>query len=267
MRPSQLPSIREFMARDHREDVDRLNGLLHSSGDAGLAREVPPIPFTGDIDSVEKGNCICLIGINPLWSAKQVKHEQEYRPAERMISRFRAGDERAYGEYIESRLRYFDYEYANWGHFDKSGYGYPGLGFSNEDMRSVWNRHAFAMDIVPYFSRDAGRLDKKKIANNKSDPALARHQQILQEVIKATQPKIIHLNGSHGMYAFEKIFQPELELQEEFSQYKLKFGHVVIEGFQTKIIAHNQFAPGRFTPNPYDKYWPMFIDLWEKENL
>ena len=273
MRPSQLPSIREFMSRDHREDVDRLNGLLHSSGDAGLAREVPPIPFTGDIDSVEKGNCICLIGINPLWSAKEVKHIQEYRPAERMISRFRSGQERAYGEYIESRLRYFDYEYANWGHFDKSGYGYPDLGFPDEDMRSVWDRKAFAMDIVPYFSRDAGRLDKKKIVKHaksdpikhtKPDPALENHQRIMKEVIMETQPKIIHLNGSHGMYAFEKIFQPELKLQEEFRQYKLKFGHVEIGGHETEVIAHNQFAPGRFTPNPYGKYWPLFIDTWRK---
>jgi len=263
MRPSQLPSIREFMARDHRDDVDRLNGLLHSSGDAGLAREVPPIPFTGDIDSVEKGNCICLIGINPLWSAKQVKHVQEYRPAEGMISRFRSGEERAYDEYIESRQRYFDYEYANWGHFDKSGYGYPGLGFPNEHKRSVWKRHAFAMDIVPYFSRDAGRLDKKKIIKHvQTDPALENHHRIMKEVIMETQPKTIHINGSHGMYAFEKILKPKLELQEEFSQYKLKFGHVEIGGFRTKVLAHNQFAPGRFTPNPYDKYWPMFIESW-----
>jgi hypothetical protein len=133
------------------------------------------------------------------------------------------------------------------------------------------------MDIVPYFSRDAGRLDKKKIVKHAKtddsgrlvspslpDPALENHQRIIREVITETRPKIIHLNGSHGMYAFEKILQPKLELQEEFSQYKLKFGHVVIEGFETKIIAHNQFAPGRFTPNPYDKYWPMFIESWEK---
>ena len=264
MRPSQLPSIREFMARDHREDVDRLNGLLHSSGEAGLAREGPPIPFTGDIDSMEKGNCICLIGINPLWSAKQVKHQQEYRPAERMISRFRAGDEQAYGEYIESRLRYFDYEYANWGHFDKAGYGYPGLGFPKENMRTIWNKHAFAMDIVPYFSRDAGRLDKRKIVDNTDDASLENHQRILRQLITKIQPNVIHLNGSHGMYSFEKIFNPSLELQEEFKQYKLKFGYVEIDGFETKVIAHNQFAPGRFTPNPYDKYWPLFTRSWEK---
>ncbi len=269
MRPSQLSSIREFMARDHREDVDRLNGLLHSSGDAGLAREVPPIPFTGDIDSVEKGNCICLIGINPLWSAKQVKHVQEYRPAERMISRFRAGDERAYGEYIESRLKYFDYEYANWGHFVKSGYGYPELAFPDEDMRSVWKKHAYAMDIVPYFSRNAGSLDKKKVVKHvkNDDPALENHQRIIKDVISATCPKIIHLNGSHGMHAFEKLLKPRLELQEKFKKYKLKFGHVGIEGLRAEVLAHNQFAPGAFTPNPYDKYWPLFIEAWRKWNL
>ncbi len=263
------------MSRDHREDVDRLNGILHSSGDAGLAREVPPIPFTGDIDSVERGNCICLIGINPLWSAKQDKHVQEYEPAERMISRFRSGDERAFTEYIDSRLRYFGYEYANWGHFKKSSQGYPGLGFPEHDVRSVWNRNAFAMDILPYFSRDAKRLDKKKIVKHirtddsgrpvSFDPALENYQRVMREVITETRPNIIHLNGSHGMYAFEEIFQPELELQDEFSKYKLKFGHVVIDGFRTKVIAHNQFAPGAWTPNPPEKYWPLFIGSWRRE--
>ena len=266
MRTSQLPSIREFMARDHREDVDRLNGLLHSSGDAGLAREVPPIPFTGDIDSVEKGNCICLIGINPLWSAKQVKHEQEYRPAERMISRFRAGDEQAYGEYIESRLRYFEYDYANWVHFEKSSHGYPELAFPNEDMRSVWKRHAFAMDIVPYFSRNAVNLDRKKVADHAvTDPAQENHQRIMREIISMIQPKIIHLNGSHARRAFERYYcEDELELRKEFARYKLKFGHTEIGGIQTKVFAHNQFAWGGSTPHPPKKYWPLFIESWRK---
>ena len=261
MRPSQLPSIREFMARDHREDVDRLNKLLHSSGDAGLAREVPPIPFTGDIDSVEKGNCICLIGINPLWSAKQDKHVQEYRPAERMISRFRVGDERAYGEYIESRLRYFEYDYANWGHFDKPARGYPELCFPNENKRSVWKKHAFAMDIVPYFSRNTRSLDGKKVAKfAKTDRALKNYQRVIKDIISATRPKIIHLNGSHGMHAFEKLLEPRLDLQEGFDKYKLNFGDVEIGGIQTKIFAHNQY--GRWPSNPKVGDWPLFIEAW-----
>jgi hypothetical protein len=55
MRPSQLPEIRELMSRDYRTDVRRLNELLNSRGDAGL-QEVPPVPFTGDIDSMGRGN-------------------------------------------------------------------------------------------------------------------------------------------------------------------------------------------------------------------
>ncbi len=230
-----------------------------------MAREVPPIPFTGDIDSMERGNCICLIGINPLWSAKQEKHVQEYRPAEGMISRFRDGDEQAYGEYIESRLRYFEYSYANWGHFKKSSLGYPSLGFAEQNMYSVWERNAFAMDIVPYFSRDAGRLDKRRIVGQaKSDPALENHQRILEDAIAEIRPKLLHINGSHGMYAFEHILEPELELQEDFGKYKLKFGHVEIGGHETQVIAHHQFAPGRSTPYPPAKYWPLFIESWRR---
>ena len=263
MRPSQLPSIRELMSRDHREDVDRLNVLLSGSGDAKLARDVPPALFTGDIDSVERGNCICLIGINPGLSDKPEKHEQEYIPAERMISRFRSGDESAYSEYIDSRLGYFDRPYANWRHFDKSGRGYPGLAFPGQDKRSVWKGNAFAMDIVPYFSRDARSLDSRRVAEStRTDPSMENHLRAMKEIISMTRPKIIHLNGSHGTHTFERILSPEFELQEKFSDYKLKFGFVDIGGRSIKVIAHNQFASWQNNPNK--EHWPMFIEEWRR---
>jgi len=124
------------------------------------------------------------------------------------------------------------------------------------------------MDIVPYFSRNTGSLDGKKVAKlAKTDPALKNHQRVMKDIISTTHPKIIHLNGSHSMHAFEKLLEPRLELQEKFKKYKLKFGHVEIEGLRAEVLAHNQFAPGAFTPNPYDKYWPLFIEAWRKWNL
>jgi hypothetical protein len=69
------------------------------------------------------------------------------------------------------------------------------------------------------------------------------------------------------MHAFEKLLKPRLELQEKFEKYKLKFGHVEIEGIQTKVFAHNQFAWGEWTPNPPEKYWPLFVEAWRKWNL
>ena len=103
-----------------------------------------------------------------------------------------------------------------------------------------------------------------KIIENISDPAIDNHQRIVKDIIIHMQPKIIHLNGSHGMFLFEKLFNPQLHLQYDYKRYKLKFGRVVIDGFETSVITHNQFAPGRFTPNPYYKYWPKFIELWNR---
>ena len=106
MRPSQLPEIRELMSRDYRADVRRLNELLNIRGDAGL-EEIPPIPFTGDIDSMERGNCICLIGINPQFPRREKPHRLEIGPTKETIARFHRGEEGAYQEFTDSRLGYF----------------------------------------------------------------------------------------------------------------------------------------------------------------
>jgi len=263
MRPSQLPSIREFMSRDYREDIQRLNQILHSSGDAGLVNKVPPIPFTGDIDSVEKGNCVCLIGINPLWSVKETKHVQEYLPAARMIESFFRGNEDAYVEYIKSRLNYFQQDYANTGHFNKPAMGYPLLypELSNDD---IWGRRAFAMDIIPYFSTNANKLNKKKIFDaSKNDPAILSHQNMMKEIIIETNPSLLHLNGSHAIAIFEKLEyceKPLVKLGELGRKYGLRSGYANIGDLKIKVLAHNQFAYGSSKTSD----WPEFIRLWNE---
>ena len=80
--------IFDFMKRNHIDDSRRLNQILSSSNDAGLVHKMPPIPFTGNIESMEKGNCVCLLGINPLWPAPGKKaHDMELKPAINMIKK------------------------------------------------------------------------------------------------------------------------------------------------------------------------------------
>ena len=123
MRPSQLPSIRQFMGRNHSKDVVRLNTVLNRNGDAGL-EDMPPIPFTGDIDAMEKDNCICVLGSNPHWPAEsRDAHQNEILPTRRMIEEFHEGEEQQYQSFIDSRLNYFRGNMANWVHYRRIGKG------------------------------------------------------------------------------------------------------------------------------------------------
>ena len=259
-------SLMQFMLRDHEADTDRLNRILSSSGDAGLVRRMPPIPFTGDIESMQQGGCACLLGINPLWPAPgKPAHETELRPAMRLIKRLRAGDRSAFAEYMRTRMTYFSSGIANWGHFDKVGHGYAEHFFTSEDKRSVWDTHAFAMDVVPYFSRDATSLDRGRIVEQaSSDPALRHHQRILASVIAETRPSVLHLNGSHAIQVVEALYcDIPLERQGELgSQYGLRFGEARIGGTPVRVFAHNQFGFGRY--NPSKKHWPAFARAWDE---
>jgi len=258
-------SVLKFMLRDHVEDAKRLNRTLSKSNDAGLVHEMPPIPFTGNLELMERGNCVCLLGINPLWPASgKMAHELELKPAMRLIQRLRDGDHTAFGQYLATRLSYFSSEIANWGHFDKVGSGYSEHFFEGVDKRTVWKNHAFAMDVVPYFSRDATSLDRKRIVEQVStDPSLNHHQDILASIIAETQPLILHLNGSHAIQVVENLYcERPLERQGALgSQFGLRFGEAIINGTAIKVFAHNQFGYGRY--NPSKKHWPEFAKAWK----
>ena len=256
--------IFDFMRRNHIEDSRRLNQILSSSNDAGLVHKMPPIPFTGNIESMEKGNCVCLLGINPLWPAPgKPAHDMELKPAINMIRRLHDGDDNSFDDYLTTRLSYFSSGIANWGHFDKVGIGYSEYFFDGVDKRSVWKKNAFAMDVIPYFSRDATSLDRKRIVEQVSaDASLIQHQRILSSIISETQPLFLHLNGSHAIQVVEKLYcEHSLERQGELgSQFGLRFGEAVINETKIKVLAHNQFGYGRY--NPSKKHWPEFARAW-----
>ena len=257
--------IFDFMNRNHLKDSLRLNEKLSPSNDAGLVGEMPPIPFTGDIDAMEKGNCVCLLGINPLWPAPgKPAHEVELKPAIDLIRRMHLGEKQAFDDYLESRLSYFHSGIANWTHFDKVGVGYSQFFFEGVDKRDVWRKNAFSMDVVPYFSRDATSLDRNRIVEQVSkDVSLVQHQEIISSIISETRPSILHLNGSHAIKVVEKLYcENPLKRQGVLGErFGLRFGEAVFNDTKVKVFAHNQFGYGRY--NPAKKHWPEFAKLWQ----
>jgi len=259
-------AVHDFMARDYRNDIDRLNRGLSRKGDAGLVRKMPPIPFTGDVYSMKPNDCILLLGINPLWPApNKVAHKAELLPAMKMIDDYRSGEENSFDEYFESRLSYFRTDYANWGHFNKTGHGYSEYFYPSESPSSVWNKHAIAIDVIPYFSRDTSSIDNRRIEGCiRHDPALLAHQRILEEIVDIIQPSMIHLNGAPAIQLVQDLY-----CDEEMSrfgilgqQFNLRFGKATIANHSVNVFAHNQFASWR--SNPSKKDWPSMFDEWNR---
>ena len=264
MRPSQIPEIRKLMMRNYQTDVRRLNGLLNSRGDAGL-QEVPPVPFTGDIDAMEPGNCICLIGINPHFPAlSRDAHKDEIAPTTKMVERFHNGDSIAFQEFIDSRLGYFKGKMANWVHYGSLGRGYTENFFPKESDRSVWERNAFAADILPYWSTDTNKISLSRFGKHiDKDPSLLLHQRMLSRMIEEVRPAMVHVNGiSAGrlvdkLYCKEHPLKPWRGLGEE---HNLMFGHASFGRIRVPVMTHNQFGQW----GPKSKHWSEFANAWRE---
>ena len=261
MRPSQLPSIREFMSRDHSEDVRRLNWALNKNGDAGL-EDMPPIPFTGNIDGMEGGNCICVLGINPHWPAEsRDAHQNEILPIRKMVAAFHRGEKGQYQSFINSRLDYFRREMANWKHYKPIGSRYAEHFFPSESYQSVWECNAFALDILPYWSTGTGKISDSRLRKNiRTDPAMSSHQRMMSEIVQFIQPSMIHVNGTTARRLVEEFYCPE-PLQSRGQEHSLMFGHAKFGETTVEVMAHQQLGSRN---GPSSKHWPGFIDKWRK---
>ena len=55
----------DLMARDHFQDVNRLDKTLGKQESATLSNLVPPNPYVGNPSNLIPGDCVALLGINP----------------------------------------------------------------------------------------------------------------------------------------------------------------------------------------------------------
>ena len=249
------------MMRDHTEDVRRLNYVFNRNGDAGL-EDMPPVPFTGDIDAMEAGNCVCVLGINPHWPTEsRDAHQNEIIPFRKMVSALQEGDERHYQSFIDSRLGYFRGKMANWKHYKPIGSRYAEHFFHGQSYQSVWKRNAFALDILPYWSTGTGKISNSRLRKNiYSDPATATHQLMMSEIIQFTNPSLIHVNGTTARRLVEEFYCPE-PLEHRGQEHSLMFGHARFGEKMVEVMAHQQLGSRN---GPSSKHWPGFIEELRK---
>ena len=255
-------ATRNFMARDHQKDVDELNELIRKkkSINAGLIRQMPPIPFTGNPWSKSKGNCVLLVGINPRWHERGTKqYEKELLPSMKHISSFHSGDNSAFDKYLDSRNDYF-----------KSGMKY-GRHFTFLENRfrencypveNPWERHIQSIDCIPWFSDDTDDIDVEMVALEYLEhPAFCSYIEVIKCIIDLIEPNWIHINGKFTRLVFEKSFSGYFERMKGMDRKDGVFvGHCIIGDQQLPLLAHN-FAGSRNSPNI--EGWKEMMINWE----
>ena len=197
----------ELMMRDHVEDVRRLNSKLGHGNSAELSEDVPPNPFVGDPSSLERGNCIAIMGINPALDREMkprfVKNEiliplsckEDF-----LISR----DIISFNRWIKKIRNYYFSDAYNGKYFTTIGKKLGATWFidqatSDPDLemaKTILHNNTVKFDSIPYYSINADSLSSEKVAEHmETDPALKCHIRCIEALIEETRPKKLLVNG------------------------------------------------------------------------
>ena len=252
-------AVREFMGRDYSLDVAELNQIIRKSGSpsAMLRPEMPPIPFTGDPWSKNRGDCTLLFSINPKWHPPGSKqYEKEFRQSIDLVDRFRTGERSAFEEFLILRTEYFSSGIAYGGHFT-----YLANRFRENwyDVEDVWSDHVLCMDCLPWFSDNTNDIDNGRLkdAYGTLSPLIA-YRKIIEEVVLLIRPSRIQINGKTARIAFEKIFNGSFEPHGRWGMYT---GRVTIAGVTVPVLAHN-FGAKQSGPNSKID-WSEMAAVWK----
>jgi hypothetical protein len=200
--------LKEFLRRDYREDVNRLNENLGKRGHAGFTDQVPPLPFAGDPFALEPANCIAVLGINPKWKEPEddieTKHDLNRRQLKSCIDLFCKGDDKQFDEFLRLRAGeftggpYYGPYYTKLGnHLFREWFQgkVSAVQEGQSAAKEVYRRYVLKTDLLPWFSEDTGKIDAKRLASS-NDPALLAHYEILHLLFRSIKPKWIQFNGS-----------------------------------------------------------------------
>lgn len=233
-------AMRAFFARDYKADVALLNRGLAKRGhpDAGLV-EAPPSILTGDPFSLEPGNCMVVIGINPKWSDTDKQKAVDARPAE-------AAWAQGFDAYRHHRASYFsdgDPRY-NGRHFSRLGNAITGgfLGRAGDNARKnaleFFGRQAAIFDLLPYWSKKADSLDLGRV-DPASDGPIRQWYTVLQSFFAEKRPRAIVINTSGFRSLVENMLGCRLDLMPECNVYA---GHAEITQDRVPIFMHAQLS-------------------------
>ena len=183
--------LKEFLRRDYREDVNRLNENLGHRGHAGFTDQVPPLPFAGDPFALEPGNCIALLGINPKWKEPkedvETKHDLNRQRLKSCIDLFCRGDDKQFDEFLTLRASeftegpYYGQYYTKLGNHLFREWFQGKVSTVKEGRaaaKEVFRRYVLKTDLLPWFSENTKKIDAKKLASA-DDPALIAYCEIL----------------------------------------------------------------------------------------
>ena len=207
----------ELMARNHFEDINRLDNLLGKDESATLSNIVPPNPYVGNPNQLIPGECVALIGINPkLDLDRKGFQEFEINIPRRCQARYaRTGDASSFEPWFEKLHRYYDKEYFVFengkkvdpyygpyftkigNHIGRSWFDSPPpeKGTTQLNARSVLDRHVVKLDAVPYYSI-SDKMDADNLRDSmNTDPAMKAHKQLIDSIFQECKPRHLQVNG------------------------------------------------------------------------
>jgi hypothetical protein len=215
-------ALREFHARDWREDVNLLNRQLARANapNAGL-QESPPSILTGDPFELKPNACILIIGINPSWPSSAKQQAVDVRPAEvfwgRGFDAYRSHRrtyfEEAAGPHGKTRNR--DHRY-NGRHFSKLGnFIAHALRVSERswdagpNARHLFRTRAAVFDLLPYWSKDAKQFDLSRIDASRQH-CVRDWYNVINAFIAQKRPKAIIVNNCGQRHLIETVLKCQL---------------------------------------------------------
>jgi hypothetical protein len=207
----------ELMARDHVEDVNRLDKILGKQDSATLSNLVPPNPYVGNPNKLIPGECVALIGINPKLDLDRpgFKHFEANIPLSCQTKFEETNDSTAFDPWFEKLHRYYDNQYfvmedgkkidPYYGryftklgnHIGRAWYDIhpPDKGSKQPNARTVLGSHVLKLDAVPYYSF-SDEMDGVNLKESMQyDPAMRVHKQLIDCLFDECKPRHLQVNG------------------------------------------------------------------------
>lgn len=216
MQPEHIEAAKSkmlcFLKRDHESDAIWLNKNFANNSFAPVA----PIPYSSDPFSLQAGNCIVVLGLNPKLPQKmcsagsRTEHGAELSRLSRYVEEIRNNIDSSLEVYIQDRKSYFAHDNKEYygRYFTKLG-NLIGRNFLDNVVsldntgpfvaRTVFDKYVFKADVLPWFSTNTNGLDVRKLVqcinSSEVDTPLNSYYEFLRFVIVALKPKWIQCNG------------------------------------------------------------------------
>ena len=262
-----LPVLERFLRRHYERDVGELNVCIGKQADTPVLSSHPPVPITGDVRRLKRGDCIAFIGLNPrLIDEYDGDKHKEFLELNAIVDRLIAGDEFAMQKYLAARATYFAGDGYRQQYYDRPGKLIARAIAPQGSPREVFRNLVFVADLLPWFSYSTKNIDWRKVAEC-SHPALAEHRTMLRIFLEALEPAWVQINGNESRLAVEALFEAPLtpipfpgrrNASGKTARRPIYYvGETKISGRQTPLIVHKQ----RYSS---EEYRANLVELFSK---